>query len=309
MRFPKLKSKVILAPLEDVTNIPFRIMCEKYGVGITYTQQLSAVALIRESKRSLELIKRSKDEKLVGLQLFGRNPEVLLEAAKKYGKDFDVIDLNFGCPSKKIVEQGYGSALLKEKNKIFEIVNTLAKNLDKPVTVKMRSGFKKVEALELVKVIEKAGASAITLHARTMEQGYSGKSDWELIKKVKETVKIPIIGNGDVVDEESAKEMLEKTKCDYIMIGRGAMKNPFIFERIDYYLKTGKKLEQKDKIKLFEEYYELCKKYNMESVVNLKQIACYFTQGLENSSKIREKLQKVKNAEEILNILREKSKH
>jgi len=307
MKFPKLKSKVILAPLEDVTNIPFRLLCQKYGAGITYTQQLSAVALVRESKMSLQLAKKNKDENLVGLQLFGRNPEILLEAAKKYGKDFDLIDLNLGCPSKKIVEQGYGSALLKEEKKVFEIVNILSKNLDKPVTVKMRSGFKKVDALKLVKVIEEAGASAITLHARTREQGYSGHSDWELIRKVKETVKIPIIGNGDVVDEESAKEILEKTKCDYIMIGRGAMKNPFIFERINYYLKTGKKLEQKDKIELFEEYYKLCKKYNMESAVNLKQIACYFTQGLENSSKIREKLQKVRNAEEILKILREKS--
>jgi len=309
MRFPKLKSKTILAPMEDVTNIPFRILCQRYGAGITYTQQLSAIALLRENKKSLELIKRSRDENLVGLQLFGRDPETLLKAAEKYGKNFDAIDLNFGCPSKKIVEQGYGSALLKEKNKIFEIVNTLAKNLDKPVTVKMRSGFKKVEALELIKEIERAGATAVTLHARTKEQGYSGKSDWELIRKVKEIVKIPIIGNGDVVDEESAEDILEKTKCDYIMIGRGAMKNPFIFKRINHYLKTGKRLEQKDKVELFKEYYELCRKYNMESVANLKQIACYFTQGLENSSKIRERLQKAKNAEEILNILRENSIH
>ena len=242
MRFPKLKSKTILAPMEDVTNIPFRILCQRYGAGITYTQQLSAIALLRENKKSLELIKRSRDENLVGLQLFGRDPETLLKAAEKYGKNFDAIDLNFGCPSKKIVEQGYGSALLKEKNKIFEIVNTLAKNLDKPVTVKMRSGFKKVEALELIKEIERAGATAVTLHARTKEQGYSGKSDWELIRKVKEIVKIPIIGNGDVVDEESAEDILEKTKCDYIMIGRGAMKNPFIFKRINHYLKTGKRL-------------------------------------------------------------------
>ncbi|MBI2105278.1 tRNA-dihydrouridine synthase family protein [Candidatus Woesearchaeota archaeon] len=309
MGFPKLKSKAVLAPLEEITNIPFRLLCQRYGAGITYTQQLSAIAIIRENKKSLELIKRSKDENLVGLQLFGRNPEILLEAAGKYGKEFNLIDLNLGCPSKKIVEQGYGSALLKEKNKIFEIVNALASNLNKPVTVKMRSGFKKAEALELVKEIERAGAAAITLHARTKEQGYSGHSDWELIKKVKSMVEIPIIGNGDVVNEESAKEMLEKTKCDYIMIGRAAMKNPFIFKRINYYLETGRKLEQKNKIELFKEYYELCKKHKIENLFNLKQTASNFTQGMENSSKIREKLQKVKNAEEIFSLLNELNKN
>ena len=294
MKFPKLKSKVILAPMEGVSNIPFRVLCKKYGAGMTYTQQLSSIALLRNSEKTVKLADCLKEEKPVGLQLFGRDQDKLLEAAKIYGKKFNVIDLNFGCPSKKIVQQGYGSALLKEKDRVFNIINTLTENLDKPVTVKMRSGFKKVDALELVKIMEKAGASAITLHARTREQGYSGYADWELIKKVKEIVKIPIIGNGDVVDEESAEKMLNETNCDYIMVGRAAMKNPFIFKRINYYLKTGKKLDQKDKFELFEEYYKLCKKYNLVNLNNLKLIAGYFSYSTENGKEIREKLQKAK---------------
>jgi tRNA-dihydrouridine synthase B len=303
MNFPQLKGKVILAPLENVSNIAFRILCRKYGASLAYTQQLSAVALLRGNKKSMKLIKTFPKDKPVGIQLFGRNPKTLLEAAKKYGKNFDLIDLNFGCPSRKIVEQGYGSALLKEKGKVKEIISTLVKGLDKPVTVKMRSGFKKVEALELVKVMEEAGVNAITLHARTREQGYSGKADWELIKKVKAELSIPVIGNGDVVDEESAERLLKETGCDYIMIGRGAMKNPFLFKRINHYLKTGEKLKQKSKVELFQEYYELCEKCECVSLSNLKQIAGYFSYGLKGGGKIREQLQKVKSVEEIFGIL------
>jgi len=294
--------------MEDVSNIPFRLLCQKYGAGITYTQQISAIALLRENEKALKLIRRAKEEKIVGLQLFGRNPENLLKAAKKYGGEFEIIDLNFGCPSRKVVEQGYGSALLREKGRIKKIVNTLSKGLDKVVTVKMRSGFKKVEAVELVKVIEKAGAAAITIHARTQKQGYSGKADWEIIRKVKESVKIPIIGNGDVVDEESAEKMLKETGCDYVMIARGAMKNPFLFKRINHYLETGEKLKQKSKVELFEEYYKLCEEYRLISISNLRQMACYFTQGMDNSAELRDKIQKSKSVEEILNYLNQKGK-
>jgi len=183
MKLFKLKGKIILAPMEGVTNIPFKVLCKKYGSSLAYTSQLSAVAINRKSERILKQARSVSEERPVGLQLFGRNPEVLLKAAKKFEKNFDLIDLNFGCPSNKIVKQGYGSALLKEKDRIFDIVNIVSEGLKKPLTVKIRSGFKKVEALELVKVIERAGASAITIHARTQKQGYSGKADWELNKK------------------------------------------------------------------------------------------------------------------------------
>ena len=300
MRFPKLKSKTILAPMEDVTNIPFRILCQRYGAGITYTQQLSAIALLRENKKSLELIKRSRDENLVGLQLFGRDPETLLKAAEKYGKNFDAIDLNFGCPSKKIVEQGYGSALLKEKNKIFEIVNTLAKNLDKPVTVKMRSGFKKVEALELIKEIERAGATAVTLHARTKEQGYSGKSDWELIRKVKEIVKIPIIGNGDVVSLDGAREKAEQTKCDGVMIGKGIFGNPWLFgERSLKEVSVPERLRVMcEHASLFEEMFKNIKNFSM-----MKKHFKSYVNEFEGAKELRMELMETKQSGEVGEIV------
>jgi nifR3 family TIM-barrel protein len=295
--FPKLKNKLILAPMEDVTSLPFRLLCRKYKVAMAYTPQTSALALTRENQKSIRRIETNKEDKPVGLQLFGRNPDILIEAAKKYGKNFDVIDLNFGCPSKKIVKQGYGSALLKEKERIFDIVSSLTNNLNKPITVKMRSGFKKVEALELVKVIEKAGAAAITIHARTKVQGYSGKADWSVIKKAKEAINIPIIGNGDVRSGKDAEEMLKI--ADYCMIGRAARDNPMIFKNILDYFETGleKEFSIEDRLKIFEEYL------NLENNLKLiKARAIDWTKGLKNSARLRAKLQKARNIEEIREI-------
>ncbi|MBI4159089.1 tRNA dihydrouridine synthase DusB [Candidatus Woesearchaeota archaeon] len=302
MDFPKLKSKLVLAPMADVSTLPFRLLCEKYGAALTYTEQLSSLGIIRENPRTLKLVERSNEEKLVGLQLFGRNSKILLKAALKLEKNFDIIDLNFGCPSKKIVTQGYGSALLREKDRVKKIIETLSNGLEKPVTVKMRSGFKKVEALGLVKIMEEAGASAITIHGRTREQGYSGKADWDIIQQVKEKVNIPVIGNGDVVSGEKAKELLEHTKCDYVMIARAAMNNPMIFDEINYYLKTGKKkiLVKEDKVKLFLEYFELCEKYDFANVSNLRCTALNFCKGFNGSKELRVRLMKAKDKEKII---------
>lgn len=302
MDFPKLKNRLVLAPMADVSTLPFRLLCQKYGAALTYTEQLSAMAIERENPRTLKLAETSDEENLVGLQLFGRNPRTLLKAAKKLEKNFDVIDLNFGCSSKKIVAQGYGSALLREKDRIRKIIETLSKNLEKPVTVKMRSGFKKVEALELVKIMEKAGVSAITIHGRTKEQGYSGKANWEIIKQVKENVSIPVIGNGDVVNGEKAKELLEYSKCDYVMIARAAMNNPKIFDEINYYLKTGKnKVATKEsKIKLFLEYVKLCEKYDFVNISNLRFTALNFCKGFNGSKDLRVSLMKSKDKEKII---------
>jgi len=293
--FPELKNKLILAPMEGVTYLPFRLLCRRYGASLAFTPQTSAIALIRNNEKSIKRIETNSEDKPIGLQLFGRNPDILVEAAKKYGKPFDIIDLNFGCPSKKIVAQGYGSALLKEKDKIFEIVNSLVSNINKPITVKMRSGFKKVEALELVKVIEKAGASAITIHARTQEQKYSGKADWNIIKQAKDSVSIPIIGNGDVTSGALAKEMLKI--ADYCMIGRAAMKNPAIFKQILYYFSTGKELEI-NKLEIFNEYIKLENNFKL-----IKLRANDLTKGFEGSSKLRLKLQKAKDIKEVKQLI------
>ncbi len=271
---------------------------------MAYTEQLSSLAIIRDNPRTLKLAETNEQDKPIGLQLFGRNPDDLVEAANRLKKDFDVIDLNLGCPSKKIVAQGYGSALLKEKDKVKEIVEALVQGVNKPITVKMRSGFKKVEALELVKVIEQAGASALTIHARTQEQQYRGKADWNVIKQVKQAVSIPVIGNGDVDSPQKAFQLLEETKCDYIMIARAAQHNPMIFKNILQYEKTKELIEQtpQEKINLCFEYAELDKD---GSFVRLKQICQYFTKGIRGGAKLREQLNAARSKEEILKLLEE----
>ncbi len=287
--------------MAEVTSLPFRLLCKRYGASMTYTEQLSALAITRKSEKTIEMASTSKKDSPVGLQLFGRNPKILVKAAKKLHKNFDVIDLNLGCPSKKIVREGYGSALLKEKNKIKEIIEALVKNIPKPITVKMRSGFKKPEALEIAKVIESAGCTAITIHARTQEQGYSGHADWKLIKQLKDNLSIPIIGNGDVTDPISAEKMLKETGCDYIMIGRAARNNPWIFKQIQHYFKTGEIIQQttEEKLNLFNEYKKLEPNFKL-----LKMRVLDFTKGIPNSHHLRNELSRTKNIGKIEALLK-----
>jgi len=286
--------------MAEVSTLPFRILCKKYGASMTFTEQISALAVTRGSEKTIEMASTSKEDSPVGLQLFGRNPKILVDAAKKLHKKFDTVDLNLGCPSKKIVKEGYGSALLKEKDKIKEIITALVKHIPKPITVKMRSGFKKEEALEIAKVIESAGCSAITIHARTQEQGYSGHADWNLIKKLKDNLSIPIIGNGDVTDPISAEKMLKETGCDYIMIGRAARNNPWIFKQILHYFETGEIIQQsiQEKIDLFDEYKKLEKDFKL-----LKMRSLDFTKGIPNSHHLRDELSRTKNIQEIEELL------
>ena len=302
MSFPKLNNKLILAPMEEISNLPFRLLCRKYGAAMAYTQQLSSLAITRDNPKTLRWATTNNKDTPVGLQLFGRNPEILVEAANKCKKGFDVIDLNFGCPSKKIVAQGYGSALLKEKGRIKTIIETLVKEVDKPITVKMRSGFQKVEAVELAKVMEQAGVSAITIHARTQAQKYTGKADWQVIKQVKEAVTIPVIGNGDVDSPEKAKQLLKETGCDYIMIGRAAMTNPLIFRNILHYFKTEEVIETttEEKINLCFEYFSLAEE---ESLTNWKQMSQHFTKGIPGAAPLRDKMTSVKTKEVLRELL------
>ena len=289
--------------MHDVTNLAFRLMCKKYGASLVSTELLSANPIARGNNAVIKTIITDKKEKPVVIQLFGQNTENLIKAAKKMEKKFDIIDFNLGCPSKKILAQGCGAALLKRKNKIKEIVEQVSMAIKKPFTVKIRNE----NAVEIAKICEKAGASAITIHARTTKQGYSGKADWNVIKQIKQEVKIPVIGNGDVWNGEDAKQMLKQTNCDYVMIGRAAIGNPFIFKQISEYLKTGKEIKQtkKEKIADYFEYIKLAKKYDCFSVKDAKWKAQEFTKGLEGSTKLRRKMNTIKTEKEIIDLIKE----
>ncbi len=300
--FPKLKTKLILAPMHNITNIAFRLLCKKYGASLTSTELLSANAIARNNKATLKFAQTDKSEKPITIQIFGQNTENIIKAGKILEKKFNIIDFNCGCPSKKIMQQGSGGALLRRKNKIAEIITELTKATKVPITVKIRSGIdNKINAVEIAKVCEEAGASAVIVHARTVEQGYSGKADWNIIKQVKQSVKVPVIGNGDVKDGESAKQMIAQTNCDYVMIGRAAIGNPFIFKQINHYLETGEIIQQnkEEKIKDFFNYIKLTQKFKIFSIIDAKQKAQEFTKGFARSSKLRKKLNTVKSWEEI----------
>lgn len=292
--FPKLDSKAILAPMHEITNLAFRIMCKKYGAGLVSTELISANGIVDGNKTVQRLAATDKLEKPAVAQLFGQSAEKMVLAAKILEKNFSIIDINFGCPSKRIIGQGAGAALLKKKNKIAEIVKEVSSAIKKPLTVKIRAGFdaRNINGVEIAKICEENGASAIIVHGRTVGQGYSGKADWNIIKKVKETVSVPVIGNGDVIDGKSAEKMLNETNCDYVMIGRAAVGNPFVFKQINTYLKEGKLIKQtkEEKIKDYFEYIRLSKKFNCFSFKDAKQKAQEFTKGLEGSSKLRKKI-------------------
>lgn len=233
---------VILAPMAGVTDLPFRVLCREQGCGMVCTEMVSAKAITYKNKNTFLLMKTVPQERPVSLQLFGSDSDIMAEAARMIAdRDFDVLDVNMGCPVPKVVNNGEGSALMKQPELAGRIVRSLVEAIDKPVTVKIRKGFDDdhINAVEMAKIAEANGAAAVAVHGRTREQYYSGKADWEIIAKVKDTVSIPVIGNGDIFTPEDAKNMMEQTNCDGVMIGRGAQGNPWIFHQIKTYLETG----------------------------------------------------------------------
>ncbi|MBR9706341.1 tRNA dihydrouridine synthase DusB [Candidatus Pacearchaeota archaeon] len=306
-KFPKLKSKIILAPMHDTTNLAFRLMCKEYGAALVSTELLSANAIAKNNKAVLRLAVTDKSEKPNVIQLFSQNTSMLVKAAKRLEKDFDIIDFNIGCPSERIMQQGSGGALLRRKNKIKEIVKKVSSAIKIPFTVKMRVGFDRDNSLEIAKICEEQGASAITIHARTVLQGYSGHSDWEIIKKIKQNLKIPVIGNGDIWNGADAKKMLEETGCDYVMVGRAAIGNPFIFKAINHFLETGEVITQNkdERISDYFEYIKLAKKFKIFNLFDAKTKAQEFTKGFEGSSKFRKELNTAKSFGVIKKLLQE----
>lgn len=308
----KVENNVFLAPMAGITDSSFRKICKEYGPGLVFTEMASSKAIFYKDEKTNKLMDTSEEKKPVAVQIFGSDVESMSYAADKVSEFADIIDINMGCPAPKVIKNGDGSKLLLDLNKANEIVTSVVKVSKVPVTVKFRKGWDKdnIVAVECAQMLENAGVSMITIHGRTREEYYSGRADLDIIKKVKESVKIPVIGNGDIVDEESAKRMFEYTGVDGIMIGRASIGNPWIFEKIIHYLKTGSKLPDvfnSEKLQIIKKHLELIVQEKGEKTgVNeiKKHLACY-VKNMENATNIRQAINVSNTKNEVLQILDE----
>jgi nifR3 family TIM-barrel protein len=294
--------------MAGVTDVAYRTLCKQYGAGMTVTEFVSAAAIVRANARTDRMIITDPSEKPVGVQLFGANEQEVIAAAQAVQKQFEVIDINCGCPAYKVIKSGAGSAMLNNPAKIHQLVSALVDATQVPITVKIRAGIddKNINAIEIAKLAEQAGASAIAVHGRTQKQGYSGKADWKLIAEVKRNVGIPVIGNGDVTTPEIFKARLEESEVDAIMIARGAIGKPFLFSQINTFMKTGayKVLSNTEQIDTFMEYYALARKYDI-NLAAVKIHAQSFTVGQTGAGKFRAKIVHTKTFEELETAMRE----
>lgn len=311
----EIKNQLVLAPMAGISNTSYRKIVKKMGVGLIYAEMVSTNALTYGNEKTFNLLKMSEEERPIVQQIFGSDVKTFVTAAKLIEEKMhpDIIDINMGCPVPKVALRAQaGSALLKNPEKIGEIVTAVVNSVSVPVTVKIRSGWdeKSINAVEVAKICEKRGASAIAIHARTRSEGYSGKANWNIIKEVKKSVSIPVIGNGDVTSPKLAKKMLDETGCDAVMIGRGALGNPWIFKSCLEYLENNKLIEEptnKEKIEMIKEHYKLLKEDKNEHValLEIRTHALYYLKGMPESKIYKEKICKAKSEEEFLNILAE----
>ena len=307
----ELDNPYILAPMAGVTDLPFRLLCKEQGAGLLCMEMVSAKAIQYNNKNTKALLEIHPEELPVSLQLFGSEPDTISEIAKRIEElPFAILDLNMGCPVPKIVRNGEGSALMKNPKLVHEIVSKTAKAIQKPVTVKIRKGFDDtcINAVEIAKIIEDAGAAAVAVHGRTREQFYSGKADWDIIRQVKEAVSIPVIGNGDVVSGESAIAMMQQTGCDGVMIGRGAQGNPWIFSELLEHEKTGMipprpTKEEMNQMILKHARLQLQYKGEYLGIREMRKHVSWYTTGLPNSAKLRAKINAVESFQELEELL------
>ncbi len=307
----EVDNNLILAPMAGVTDLPFRLLCREQGCGLLYTEMVSAKAILYQNQNTFALLKMEPSEHPIALQLFGSEPEVMAEAAVLLEKEpFDIFDINMGCPVPKIVNNGEGSALMKNPKLAQEIVSAVVKAVKKPVTVKIRKGFAEdcANAAEFAKGLEYAGAAAVAVHGRTRQQYYSGRADWDVIRQVKEAVSIPVIGNGDVASPESALQMLRETGCDGVMIGRGARGNPWLFRQAREYLSTGyhcpePSLQERKEMILRHARLNLSYKGEYTGIREMRKHVAWYTAGLPNSAVLRNEVNHVEDFRALSNLI------
>lgn len=308
-----LENNLILAPMAGVSDLPFRLLCREQGAGLVCMEMVSAKAILYKNRNTEELLTIDPKEHPVSLQLFGSDPDIISEIAKQIEeRPFDILDLNMGCPIPKVVNNGDGSALMKNPRLAGEIIEKTARAIKKPLTVKIRKGFDDahVNAVELAHIAQESGAAAVAVHGRTREQYYAGHADWDIIRQVKEAVSIPVIGNGDIRTPEDVAAMAEQTGCDGYMIARGAEGNPWIFRQILHYFETGEHLSRPDFSEVTEMLLRHAKmqidcKGDYTGIREIRKHAAWYTAGYRNSSKLRGRINEVENYEQLEALFRE----
>ena len=306
-----LENSYVLGPMAGVTDLPFRLLCKEQGAGLLCMEMVSAKGIFYNTKNTESLLQIHPEEVPVSLQFFGSDPKIVSEMAKRVEeRPFSILDINMGCPVPKVVRNGEGSALMKNPKLVYELVSATVKAIKKPVTVKIRKGFddEHINAVEIAKIIEEAGAAAVAVHGRTREQYYSGKADWEIIRQVKEAVSIPVIGNGDVASGEKAIAMREQTGCDGVMIARGAQGNPWIFSELLEYERTGRLPDRPDveEIKqtmLRHARLQIEYKGDFTGIREMRKHVAWYTKGLHGAARLRDQINQVESYAELENLL------